>query len=156
MIRREALVVLISVLSVGIVDASSFGRTPGKFGVSSIGSAQYSIPIWAPPGPNGIQPKLALQYDSQSGIGPLGVGWSLAGMGSIGRCNQTTAQDSTPANVSLVTADGYCLNGNRLRLTSGTYGTAGSTYQTEISDFSNVTANGTACNGPASFNVQGR
>jgi len=50
----------------------------------------------------------------------------------------------------------YCLDGKRLRLTSGTYGTAGSTYQTEVADFSNITANGTAGNGPAYFTVQGR
>ncbi len=47
--------------------------------------------------------------------------------------------------------DGYCLNGNRLRLTSGSYGVAGSTYQTEIADFSNVTMNGAAGNGPRVF-----
>jgi RHS repeat-associated protein len=156
MIRRVALVALLSIVSVQTVYASSFGRTPGKFGVSPIGSAQYSIPIWTPPGPNGIQPNLALRYDSRAGIGPLGVGWSLAGLGSVTRCNLTTAQDTTAAPVALVTSDGYCLNGNRLRLTSGTYGTAGSTYQTEIAEFSNVTANGTAGNGPAYFTVQAR
>src|SRR3984957_9506640 len=58
-----------------------FGRTVGSFGVSQIGSAQYSIPIWAPPGPKGLQPTLALSYDSASDIGPLGIGWSLAGLG---------------------------------------------------------------------------
>jgi RHS repeat-associated protein len=137
---------------------TSFGRTPGHFGVSQVGSAQYSIPIWAPPGPRGIQPNLALQYDSGSGIGPLGIGFSLTGLGQISRCNLTTAQDTTPAPVALVTSDGYCINGNRLRLTSGagTYGAAGSTYQTEIADFSNITANGVTGNGPASFTVQGR
>jgi len=155
MIRRVAFV-LLSVLSVQVVDASSFGRTAGKFGVSANGSAQYSIPIWTPPGPHGMQPNLALQYDSGSGIGPLGIGWSLAGLGSITRCDLTTAQDTTPAAVALATTDGYCMNGNRLRLTSGTYGTAGSTYQTEIADFSNITANGVAGNGPAYFTVQGR
>jgi hypothetical protein len=54
----------------------------------------------------------------------------------------------------LATSDGYCLDGQRLRLTSGTYGTAGSTYQTEIANFKNVTAYGTAGNGPAYFIVQ--
>jgi RHS repeat-associated protein len=41
-------------------------------------------------------------------------------------------------------------------LTAGTYGSAGSVYQTEIADFSQITANGTAGNGPAYFTVQGR
>jgi RHS repeat-associated protein len=156
MVTRVALVVLLSSLSAQVVDASSFGRTPGNFSVSPTGSARYSIPIWTPPGPRGIQPHLALVYNSSSGIGPLGIGWSLAGLGSITRCNLTTAQDAAPANVTLAVTDGYCLNGNRLRLTSGTYGTASSTYQTEIADFSNITANGTAGSGPASFTVQGR
>jgi RHS repeat-associated protein len=137
-------------------EASSVGRTAGQFNVSSVGSAQYSIPIWAPPGPRGVQPNLALIYDSHAGISPLGIGWSLAGLGAITRCNLTWAQDSTPAPVALVATDGYCINGSRLRLTGGTYGTSGSTYQTEIADFSNITANGTAGNGPAYFTVQGR
>jgi hypothetical protein len=103
-----------------------------------------------------MQPSVSLFYDSQSTIGPLGIGWSLAGLGQITRCNLTTAQDTNPAAVALVTSDGYCLNGKRLRLTGGTYGTAGSTYQTEIADFSNITATGTAGNGPEYFTVQGR
>jgi RHS repeat-associated protein len=152
--------ILALVIVVGFIQSanaqSSFGRTPGQFGVSQTGSAQYSIPIWVPPGPRGMQPNLALVYDSHSGISTLGIGWSLVGLGAITRCNLTYAQDTTPAPVALVTTDGYCLNGNRLRLTSGTYGTAGSTYQTEIANFSNVTANGTAGNGPAYFTVQGR
>jgi RHS repeat-associated protein len=156
MVTRAALVVLLLSLSAQAVEASSFGRTPGNFSVSRTGSAQYSIPIWTPPGPRGIQPNLALVYNSNGGIGPLGIGWSLAGLGGITRCNLTSAQDAAPANVTLAVTDGYCLNGNRLRLTSGTYGTAGSTYQTEIADFSNVTANGTVGSGPASFTVQGR
>jgi RHS repeat-associated protein len=69
----------------------------------------------------------------------------------------TTAQDTTPAAVALVTTDGYCVNGKRLRLTGGTYGTAGSTYQTEIADFSNITAYGvTGITGIAYFMVQAR
>ena len=151
---------LVSVAVLQPANAQSTGRTAGHFDVSANGSAQYSIPIWAPPGPRGIQPNLALQYDSGSGIGPLGVGWSLAGLGGITRCNKTAAQDSTPANVTLVVADGYCLNGNRLRVTSGagTYGLDASTYQTEIADFSNITAHTAAGinNGPAYFTVQGR
>jgi RHS repeat-associated protein len=156
MISRISIVLMLLVASIQTVNASDFGRTVGKFAVSAIGTAQYSIPIWTPPGPNGIRPNLALQYDSQGGIGPLGVGWSLAGLGQITRCNKTIAQDNTPAAVSLTSGDAYCINGNRLRGTSGAYGTAGSTYQTETADFSNVTANGTAGNGPAYFTVQGR
>jgi hypothetical protein len=95
--------------------AGSYGRTPGHFGVTANGASQYTIPIWAPPGPKSIQPSVALTYNSQSGIGPLGVGWTLSGLGAITRCNLTYAQDTAPAPVALVISDGYCINGNRLQ-----------------------------------------
>jgi RHS repeat-associated protein len=156
MTTRLSVALLIWFAFFNVAEAQTVGRTPGHFNVSQVGSAQYSIPIWAPPGPRGMQPNISLLYDSGSSIGPLGIGWSLAGLGVITRCNLTTAQDTTPAPVALVTTDGYCMNGKRLRLTGGTYGTAGSTYQTEIADFSNITANLTAGNGPQYFTVQGR
>jgi RHS repeat-associated protein len=155
-IRLLALLMTLAATMASLDARAAVGRTPGKFAVSPVGSAQYTIPIWAPPGPRGMQPQIALTYDSNVSIGPLGVGWSLAGLGQVSRCNRTVAQDGTPAPVALVVSDGYCINGNRLRLTAGTYGATGSTYQTEIADFSNITANGTAGNGPAYFTVQGR
>src|SRR6266436_1843795 len=132
------------------------GRTPGTFAVSPTGAAAYTIPIWAPAGPNGLQPHMALVYNSQSGSGHLVIGWGLAGLSSIYRCNLTYAQDGIPGAITLATSDGLCLDGQRLRLTSGAYGLAGSTYQTEIANFANVTASGTAGNGPAYFTVKGR
>ena len=130
------------------------GRTQGSFNISSTGAATYSIPIWTPPGPHGIQPNLSLVYNSQASAGPMGPGWSLAGLSVISRCNKTYAQDGSPAAVAVSASDGYCLDGRRLRLTNGTYGAAGSTYQTEEADFSLVTAVGSGSNGPASFTVQ--
>src|SRR5580693_9071433 len=126
MTRRIVLALLAAGLSVcGAETFAAVGRTVGQFAVSPTGGAQYTIPIWAPPGPRGMQPNISLVYDSQAGIGPLGIGWSMSGLGAITRCNLTVAQDTTPASVALVTGDGYCINGSRLRLTSGTYGTAG-------------------------------
>jgi hypothetical protein len=136
--------------------ATVAGRTKGSFAVSSTGAATYSIPIWAPPGPQGVQPNVALTYNSQQGNGYIGVGWGISGLSSIYRCNLTYAQDAAPAPVALATSDGYCMDGQRLRLTGGTYGTAGSTYQTEVANFVNVTAYGTAGNGPGYFIAQDR
>jgi RHS repeat-associated protein len=136
--------------------ATAAGRTKGSFAVSPTGAATYTIPIWAPPGPQGIQPHVALTYNSQQGNGPVGVGWAVGGLSSIYRCNLTFAQDAAPAPVSLSTSDGYCMDGQRLRLTSGTYGEASSTYQTEVANFVNVTAYGAAGNGPAYFIAQDR
>ena len=56
--------------------------------------------------------------------------------------------------MTLGTTDALCLDGQRLQLTGGTQDTAGSTYQTEIATFQNVTAYGSAGNGPAYFIVQ--
>jgi YD repeat-containing protein len=132
------------------------GRTAGTFAVSPSGAATYTIPIWAPPGPNGMQPNIVLAYNSQRGNGPVGVGWAISGLSSIYRCNLTAAQDAAPAPIALSTSDGYCMDGQRLRLTSGTYGVAGSTYQTEVANFINVTAYGAAGNGPSYWVAQDR
>jgi RHS repeat-associated protein len=151
-----ALTIVTSVIAVSADARAAQGKTPGQFGVSGWGSAQYSIPIWAPPGPRGIQPQISIGYDSQTGVGSLGLGFSIGGLGAISRCDQTVAQDGTAGSVTLAASDVFCINGNRMRVISGTYGAAGSTYQTEIADFSLITANGTAGNGPASFTVKGR
>jgi RHS repeat-associated protein len=179
-----------TLLSASAQATTAAGRTKGTFVVSPTGAATYTIPIWAPPGPQGLQPNIALTYNSQladagdptpapagsqspgrpipvdstqaslnwaqASNGYLGVGWSLQGLSSIYRCNLTFAQDAAPAPIALVTSDGYCMAGQRLRLTGGTYGEAGSTYQTEVANFVNVTAYGTAGNGPAYWIAQDR
>jgi len=132
-----------------VAHATAAGTTAGRFAVTPSGAAAYTIPIWAPPGPNHLQPSIALTYNSRGGNGYVGVGWGVSGISAIYRCNRTIAQDSAAAPVTLTSADGYCMDGQRLRLTGGTYGAAGSTYQTEIANFVNVAAYGTAGNGPA-------
>jgi RHS repeat-associated protein len=86
----------------------------------------------------------------------LGVGWSLAGLSSIERCNATVGQDGVAAAIALTASDKFCMDGNRLRVTSGTYGQAGSVYQTEIANFSLVTASGTTGTGPTYFTVKAK
>ena len=139
-----------------VVAPTSAGRTAGQFAVSAMGAATYQIPIWTPPGARGIEPHLAITYASGSPDGNMGPGWSLSGLSSIARCNKTYAENGAPAAVALTTTDDYCMDGNRLRLTSGSYGISPSTYQTEIANFSNITAYGSAVNGPSYFIVQGK
>lgn len=154
--RLAAVIFVLALFGLSSAAFAAVGRTVGTYQVSATGAATYTIPIWAPRGPNGLQPQIALTYDSQTGTGYLGVGWSLSGLSSIYRCNQTYAQDPAPAPVTLTMSDVFCMDGQRLRLTGGTYGDADSTYQTEVANFANVTAYGSAGNGPAYFEVQGR
>jgi RHS repeat-associated protein len=50
-----------------------------KFSANPVtGSATMSVPIFASPGRSGFGPSLALSYDSGSGNGPFGLGWSLS------------------------------------------------------------------------------
>lgn len=150
------------VLSLAVMIAASaqvqaaVGRTEGSAGVAATGSARYTVPLPLPPGTNGLTPELAIAYDSRHGNGLLGVGFRLAGLSSIQRCNSTLAQDGRVAAPAYDANDRFCLDGQRLRLTSGVYGAAGSQYQTEVESFARVTALGTAGSGPASFRVERR
>lgn len=50
-----------------------------KFAANPVtGSSTFSIPLPASPGRGGFGPQFALSYDSGSGNGPFGFGWSLA------------------------------------------------------------------------------
>jgi RHS repeat-associated protein len=135
---------------------AAVGRTAGSFDVSSTGSALYSIQIFSSPGPRGLQPSVALAYNSNGGTGYVGKGWTLQGTGfsSIRRCGRNLAQDGAATPVQLQYSDGYCLDGNRLRLQSGSYGQSGSVWATEIADFSRITAYGQSGGGPAYWVVE--
>jgi YD repeat-containing protein len=140
----------------GTGDGIAAGRTPGTFGVSQSGAATYHIPLWTPPGVGAVELDLALDYSSRSGNGTLGVGWSLSGLSSISRCNRTVAQDGAAGGVTNTVADRYCLDGQQLKLVSGSPGIDGAVYATEVESFARVVANGVAGNGPLSFTVTTR
>jgi hypothetical protein len=133
---------------------AAIGRTAGNFYVSQTGTAGYVVPLWTPPGAGGMRPELAIDYSHSRENGLLGAGFAVSGFSSIARCPKTIAQDGVDARVWLAAGDVFCLDGVRLRLESGTYGSSGSTYRTEIESFAKVYANGTAGTGPASFEVR--
>ena len=153
--RRFALVLAMCFVAAQVASADH-GRTAGAFAVSPSGGATYSVPIWTPPGPNGVQPTISVDYNSQADNGLLGVGWKLSVGAVIERCNRTTHQDGDARSIDLILNDRFCLGGNRLRLISGTYGVAGSVYATEFADDSRITAYGTLGGGPEYFIVEGK
>ena len=116
------------------------GRTPGNADVTQGGEAAYSIPLKLPPGSRGLTPQLSLNYSSAVGQADAGVGWYIGGVSVITRCNKTVAQDNAARDVRLDTNDVFCLDGNRLRSSSGAYGSSGATYRTEIETYARITS----------------
>jgi hypothetical protein len=45
---------------------------------NNLGDARLSYPIEIPPGRNGLQPDIAVKYDSGNGNGWMGIGWDVA------------------------------------------------------------------------------
>lgn len=150
----SALCVLCAAASITLSAHAATGRTPGQAQVSASGAAQYSMALWTPPGTNGLRPTLELRYSSAAQNGLAGVGFTLSGLSSITRCNQTIAQDGAARAVTLNSSDPLCLDGARLMLVSGTQGAANSTYQTQTESFRRVSAQGAAGGGPAWFVVE--
>lgn len=128
--------------------------TEGQLAVTPGGSATYTIPIEVPPGTAGMAPNLSLAYDSRSGNGLLGIGWSVGGLSAISRCPRTMPQDGVRGAVKYDNNDRFCLDGQRLiAIGSGAYGSSGMEYRTEIDGFTKIIANGIAGNGPSWFKV---
>lgn len=123
----------------------------GQFSVTEMGAATYTLPIAVPPGTGGMEPKLAFAYNSSTGNGLLGVGWSLSGLSAVTRCPRTKAQDDVRGGIKFDANDRFCLDGQRLIAISGTYGADGTEYRTERESYAKVVSYGTAGNGPAWF-----
>lgn len=119
-----------------IFSSSEVGSTKGNLSVSLTGAATYNIPFSVPPGINGVVPQIGLAYSSQSGNGLAGYGWNISGLSSITRLPSTKFHDGAATAVNLSASDRFALDGQRLILKSGTYGSAGSEYETE--NYSNI------------------
>ena len=107
--------------------------------VSETGAAISTIPIDLPEGINGMQPSLSLVYNSQSGYGMAGWGWSLAGVSAIQRTGRTIYHDGITDGIHFDSNDRLALDGQRLMAYSGSYWANNSTYYTEQQSFRRVT-----------------
>ena len=114
------------------------GALAGSFEVDPRGNATYTIPIVLPPGRAGMRPALSLDYNSRSGDGIAGVGWSVGGLSTIARCPKTVATDGVLAPVQYDDSDALCLDGVRLILVKGEPFQPGAEYRTEIDTFQKV------------------
>ena len=142
------------------IAGESSGYTQGNLGVSQMGQANYSIALAVPPGTAGIQPDLAFLYDSGSGMGTMGAGWSLGGGSTIMRCPQTRARDGSLGTILYDSADRYCLDGEVLVVVNGDYGSDGAEYRPEHDPSTRVISHGSFVDqdgvhtGPEYFVVQ--
>lgn len=154
MSRKTSMVAALLVLMCAVLSVPAYaavGATQGTFEVNRLGAATYRIPIWAPKGPGKLTPSIALQYNSQAGNGNLGIGWVLAGLNKITRCNLSAKQDGYSGSPNLYDgASPFCFqDGTRLRWSGGPnytggdptpgYGAVGSIYYTEIANFGRIT-----------------
>ena len=121
------------------------GAMGGLFGVSPLGSATYSIPIDVPLGVGGMEPKISIAYNSQSGNGLCGYGMNLTGLSSITRAPKNAYHDNTTQGIKYLADDALYLDGVRLILSSGTAGQNGAIYNPESDPFTKVITHGT-CN----------
>ncbi|MFV0573154.1 MAG: RHS repeat-associated core domain-containing protein, partial [Xanthomarina gelatinilytica] len=139
------------------MSSSQAGTTPADFSVSLSGGATYNIPIVTPPGIRDISPDIGLNFNSQASNGLAGWGWGLSGLSTISRVSATKFHDGFVDGVDFDNDDRFSLDGQRLLLKSGTYGTDNSTYQTETYSNIKIKAFGTspygAAYGPSYFIV---
>lgn len=105
------------------------GTLPGTLTVDQYGAAAYSISLNVAPGITGLTPNLVLSYNSQSGAGLFGQGWSLSDLSAITRCSVT--RDGVSYPVEYDADDRFCIDGKLLIPVSGDYGGDGTLYHTE-------------------------
>lgn len=133
------------------------GKIAGQASVGADGSANYSIPIYTPPGTNGMEPQIALVYNSNSGNGVLGRGWNISGLSAITRMGKTFYHDGYKEGIKLTNEDRFVLNGQPLYVANwGPNGGHGTTYATEVESYSKITSYGSVGNGPQYFKVESK
>ncbi len=115
------------------------GITSGQFKVDASGQASYTLPIEVPPGRNGHQPEISIDYNSGSNDGYIGYGFHVSGLPRIHRCPRTEFHDGESRGVRFDQNDALCLDGARLILVSGTHGAQGARYRSYQESWTRIT-----------------
>lgn len=148
--RKLFLVVTLLTVAINTHAQSTItAEIPVSYDVSASGAFQYTIPLRIPPGIKDMVPSLAINYNSQSGDGNLGMGWSLSGLSAITRGMPTIYHDQAMGAVDFNADDVFFLDGQRLFWETST-----STYLTEVKNFATIKSWGTAGAGPSYFTVE--
>lgn len=121
--------------------------------VSPTGAATGTISIDVPKGIRGLQPNVAITYNSQSGNGIVGWGCNLSCVSAITRVPKDLHHDGISKGITWGNDDAYSLDGNRLLLESGSAGTIGAVYSLEGDPFTKVTVVEGILSGDIGFSV---
>ncbi len=135
----------LSTFSISVLASNGrVGTLPGSAGVTPMGAATYTIPVWVSPGTNGMQPNLSLVYNSMGGRGMMGLGWSVSGLSAITRGGKDWMHNPNDiSTIDMSVNDRYLLDGNLMIVTNGgNYQSTGTQYHTELDDFSKIEAFG--------------
>jgi len=130
-------------------DDGVVGTLPGGVSVTPLGGVAYTIPIDIPPGTGGMTPSIALSYNSQSGNGFMGIGWSIEGLSSINRVQTSIYNETFIDGVDFDDNDKFALDGQRLIPING-----GDEYRTEVETFSQIIPRAIVDGQPTYFEVR--
>ncbi len=130
------------------------GEIDGSAAATASGGVSYSIPIFTSPGTNGVQPAIALVYNSQGLTGIAGFGWNISGLSAISRTGKNKYHNGIVQPVTYTTDDAFLLDGMRLNAISGANGANGTVYAGEKETFAKIISNTTISpNNPDWFQV---
>lgn len=118
------------------------GTPKGAFDVNSMGAAIYSVSIECPNGGT-MMPAINLSYNSQTGRGLVGYGFSIGGLSTITRGGSNLYDDGVLRGTTYTNIDNLFLDGKRLILKSGTHFCDGAIYTVEGDPYTTVITHGT-------------
>lgn len=113
--------------------AQNTSNLSGSFDIGPVGNATYNIPVDLPPGTAGLKPEISIVYNSFSGDGVMGKGFSLSAISSITRANTTVFHNGYISDIKFDNTDKYMLDGNRLMYNAST-----NQYRTEMNPYSQI------------------
>jgi|GEM_PF-6046764 len=129
------------------------GTIKGDYSVDLSGALNYNIPIQLPPGTNGMAPSIGISYNSNSGLGNMGMGWGISGLSAISRIPKTLFPDGVKSGIEFNLTGPFSLDGNRLAF-QNTNSNGENVFYTENETFSQITLKNPNTQGQQYFEVK--
>ena len=131
------------------------GTVEGRVSATASGAVSYSIPIFTPPGTNGMEPTISINYNSQGGNGICGYGWNIGGLSAISRAGKNIYQNDVVSPIDYSINEGFVLDGMQFFPTNGYGGGNVTIYEGEVETFANITSYASSnVNNPNWFSVR--